>query len=377
MNRAFLNCCDQLTASHLSAKSTHDIQETSAQFRELMKRARASSDQNDREIAQSIQRTSPTSASDSARSGSSKFGLFPPDDAIVDAACTGVTDDDLHAVDWARFDQHGQPLISSGSRHQASCDRLSTSFMPPSIEPPVTYNFQETTFGRRLHRSCMEQSYQLILDPDRRPAMYQQVFELCLLRRDRSILTSALKSTLSKGSHECLHTSLPLIHIGGAGTHYPRRDSYGNLRPKRRAHALGKIGPQMLALLEHAALQDLTTDMTVDLVGYEGEWLDSYDVEGYLNEKGIFIDPSSSFAEIEVAVPGPAQSPTSSTDNRLSSGVSSDSFIDLFEGFEQHVANDSGNDVSRGSGLSESRESFSGQEKRTTVIDVTRFVNRK
>lgn len=380
MNKAFLDCCDQVTASGLSAKSMQDMQETSAQFRALMKTVRTPSDEIHTETvttATTARQVSSAPASTSADvHGSNEPSFVPLDISMVSSSRTGVNNDDS-TVGWTSFNQYSQPLISSESRNQSILDRV--SFIPPSIEPPVTYNFQETTFGRRIHRSCMEQSYHLILDPDRRPALYQQVFELSLLRRDRSHLASALRKTLSRGSHECLHSSLPLIHIGGAGTHYPRRDSYGNLRPKRQAYSLGKIGPQMLAVLEQAALQDLTTDMTVDLLGYEGEWLDSYDVEGYLNEKGIFIDPSSSFAEIEMALPHPAPSAISSTDNRLSD-ASTDSFVDFLEptqGFQQYIATDPVTDAPRGSKSNELHGASSGQEKKIIVIDVTKFVNRE
>lgn len=376
MNKAFLDCCHQLTASGLSAKSMHDIQETSAQFRALTKSVCTPSEQHDLETATTAcQISSASTATDADENLSHEPSFIPLDITMVNAEYACVSDNDI-TVDWTSFDQRSEHL-SSGLHHQSILDRVSS--MPPSIDPPVTYNFQETTFGRRLHRSCMEQSYQLILDPDRRPAMYQQVFELSLQRRGRSNLTSALKSTLSKGSHECLLTSLPLIHIGGAGTHYPRRDSYGNLRPKMQAYNLGKIGPQMLALLEYAALQNLTSDMTVDLLGYEGEWLDPYDVEGYLNEKGIFIDPSSSFAEVEVALPLPAPCPISSTGNRLS-GASTDSFVHYLEptqAFEQHNAMGPAFDALRGSRPDDLRALPSGQEKKITVIDVTRFINRE
>ena len=35
--------------------------------------------------------------------------------------------------------------------------------------------------------------------------------------------------------------------------------------------------------------------------GFEGEWFDPYDIEGYLAEKGMHVDPTASFAEVEVA----------------------------------------------------------------------------
>lgn len=42
--------------------------------------------------------------------------------------------------------------------------------------------------------------------------------------------------------------------------------------------------------------------MTVEIVGYEGEWFDPGDVQGYLEEKGIFIDPAATFVEADMIV---------------------------------------------------------------------------
>ncbi|KAK4496787.1 hypothetical protein PRZ48_012770 [Zasmidium cellare] len=348
MNKAFVDFCDRLTASGLSAESMQDIRETSAHFRALTKVVRKSGEEDGSEMSGSLEPCSGTSTADGPTDSLKDSGFVPLDIAMLDGIFGNETEDD-RTTNWTGWDQQSQALVSSGTLYSTSSEHLSP--VPVSINPPITYSFQETTFGRRLHRSCLEQSYQLILDPNQRPGTYQQVFELPLLRRDKSDLTSALKSTLRKGSHECLHSSLPLIHIGGAGTHYPRRDSFGNLRPKREAYNLGVIGPQMLAILEQAALQNLTTDMTVEVLGYEGEWLDSYDVEGYLNEQGIFIDPTSSFAEIEV----PHSRPIISGSGPIDASI--DSWVDILSATDRSL--------------------HGAQEKRTTTIDVTRLVNRE
>jgi hypothetical protein len=45
----------------------------------------------------------------------------------------------------------------------------------------------------------------------------------------------------------------------------------------------------------------MSHDLEIDLTGFEGEWLDPEDVEGYLEqEKGCHIDPKDSFAEVLV-----------------------------------------------------------------------------
>ena len=176
-----------------------------------------------------------------------------------------------------------------------------TTSIPNSLSPPLTYSFQETSIARRIHRACVEMAYHVILDPARRPADIERIFRLSLLGRDRVKIAASLKTVLDRGPHEDLDFwESPLIHVGGAGTHYPHRDPYGNLVPRKKLVNVGIIGPQNLALLENAARDKISTELTVELAGYEGEWFDPYDVQGYLEEKGIFIDPSSSFAEADI-----------------------------------------------------------------------------
>lgn len=159
----------------------------------------------------------------------------------------------------------------------------------------------------------MEAAYRFMLDPQRKPAEYERIFRLSLMGRDKEKLTAAFKSVLVRGPHEDLDFwEAPLIHVGGAGTHYPRKDAFGNYQPRKKTQSLGLIGPQALALLENAAHDNISTDMTVEIAGFEGEWFDPYDVEGYLEEKGIFIDPSTSFAEAEIVEWSPTPSSASS-----------------------------------------------------------------
>lgn len=322
MNKAFVDCRDKLAASGMPANQIQDMRETSTHFEALMKCVRNPEEQFDPEVTEVIQRTSVSNGSDQNKSLTPKNVPSWMDQAALQSIpkhrgsaveigmgyslMANQTGDEMN-IDYLGDFVQSQPLgpakpPSPGSFNAFRVDMPNSFNIPASISAPTTYSFQETTFGRRLHRACLEQGYQLLLDPDRRPHTYERVFKLSLMSRDRAKLTTAMKTLLDRGPHENLHTNIPLIHVGGAGTHYPRRDTFGNLQPKKESWNLGVVGPQTLALLENAARDNLTTDMTVDITGFEGEWFDPYDVEGYLNEKGIFIDPSSSFAEAEVYV---------------------------------------------------------------------------
>ncbi|KAI7665351.1 hypothetical protein KC322_g16844, partial [Hortaea werneckii] len=190
---------------------------------------------------------------------------------------------------------------------------LSDLPLPSSPKPPITYSFQEASFGRRLHRFAAEEAYHLLLNASSRPQLYERVFKLALMGRDRQELLDLMRSLINRGSHESLDLwETASIHIGGCGTHYPRKDAFGNTLPRQNFCNLGLIGPQTLSVLETTAKSNPNLNLVVDVIGFEGKWFDPYDVEGYLKEKGIHLDSSSSFVEVEVPI-YPATPESSST----------------------------------------------------------------
>ncbi|KAM0707021.1 hypothetical protein Q7P35_006352 [Cladosporium inversicolor] len=187
---------------------------------------------------------------------------------------------------------------------------------------PKTYSFNETTLGRRLHRACLEAAYHLLLDPVRKPHTFERVFRLSLLSRDRARMAAALKKVLARGLDDPLDFwEAPLLHIGGAGTHYPMSGRPISAHKNRSKIHLGIIGPQMLNLLDDVVQARLATDISVEVEGFEGTWFDPYDVEGYLESKGVVIDPSVSFAEAEITEPSAESSTASSRSSARTSSV--------------------------------------------------------
>nr|POE79998.1 hypothetical protein CFP56_08064 [Quercus suber] len=173
--------------------------------------------------------------------------------------------------------------------------------IPQSLTSPTSYSFHETSFARRLHRAGLEAGYHLLLNRAKRPSCYERIFQLSLLGRSWEKLIASLKSVLDRGPQDSLDFwEAPLLHVGGAGTHYPRRNQFGEIQPKKASYSVGLVGPQTLATLENAARDNLSTDMTVEIAGFEGEWMDPYDVAGYLEERGIFMDHWTSLIEAEV-----------------------------------------------------------------------------
>ncbi|KAK5142939.1 hypothetical protein LTR04_002057, partial [Oleoguttula sp. CCFEE 6159] len=176
-----------------------------------------------------------------------------------------------------------------------------TLIKTPSYPNPFTYSFQETSFARRLQRAAIESAYYLLSQPYVRPSDFKRVFKLSLMYAARSQTQAQFKSQLTKTTKESLDFwQTPYIHIGGAGTHYPKLDEHGHIIPKPNSYNVRSVGPQNIVRLENTENKSHTPEMILDISGYEGEWFDPTDVEGYLAEKGIFVDPRSSFAEAEI-----------------------------------------------------------------------------
>ncbi|CAD0115289.1 unnamed protein product, partial [Aureobasidium uvarum] len=171
--------------------------------------------------------------------------------------------------------------------------------MLQSLGIPATYSSFERTFARRLHRASCEYAYRLACDPTRVPALFNNVFKLTLKAAgtvDR--VKYSLQSTLSRSTGEPLSNwGVTYIHVGGAGTHYPRPPEEGGLSYQSpTSWAVTTVGPHRIggSTIEEA----LTAEML--LRGVMGMWFDAYDVEGYLAEKGIHLDPSATYANIEL-----------------------------------------------------------------------------
>lgn len=189
-------------------------------------------------------------------------------------------------------------------RTTPSITRLSTPpLIPPLVTTPAvpdwTYSHDETTFSRRLTRAAFEAAFHLLSNKDAPQALVKSVFKLSLAYMSPDQLRDKFRSLLRHGVGEGLDCEgTPFWHLGGAGTHYSKRRTAG---PLKNAWYIQQIGPPTRKRLraEHSTNPDMSHDLDIDLSGYEGEWFDPDDVEGYLErEKGCRIDPKSSFTEV-------------------------------------------------------------------------------
>ncbi|KNG51868.1 bzip family transcription factor protein [Stemphylium lycopersici] len=158
-----------------------------------------------------------------------------------------------------------------------------------ALPPVTTYSFEEPNFARRLARAALEVGFQFLSNRNSPPALRQR-FQILMSR------------TIDE---ELDWWDSPFIHIGGAGTHFPRRDNAGNIVPIKNAWTIEQVGPKenKISRLENSEDGRKEHLNGVDIEDFEGDWFDSNDVQGYLEEHyGCRLDPRSSFAECWIDV---------------------------------------------------------------------------
>ncbi|GKZ27587.1 hypothetical protein AbraIFM66951_005985 [Aspergillus brasiliensis] len=176
-----------------------------------------------------------------------------------------------------------------------------------------TAPLRETSFERRLHRACLKNGYKLLVDPTSDPDNVSRVFRLPLTLSTRDSIVQQVKGLLEGGLDEAPELwDMPFFLLGGAGTHYPRRDQTGRPILPPNALPMSKlIGAFIHQRTEQQSFQT-DHDLLADL-GLNGEWLDSHDVEGYLKEKGIFLSADTSFCSVPTHVSSMETRPSDKT----------------------------------------------------------------
>ena len=152
-----------------------------------------------------------------------------------------------------------------------------------SLALPSSYSFLESNLSRRLHRRSLEIAYGIFSNANSDPSLVFRKFRLVGCMRNRDKMAPRFRSLLCRSTSEALELfGLPYYCIGGAGRHYPRRDTHSrpwfpeNVRlPKR---ILGLSGSD-------SGLLSSRYDQQIATMGYDGMWLDSYETEEYLKEK--------------------------------------------------------------------------------------------
>lgn len=240
---------------------------------------------------------------------SSQYNSDAPDPPIVTEAITlNATPVVTHNLGFANtnldFPYTSRDMAGRGARDSIPPDSQPsetskipaprTSLSRTMTTPTWTYSIDEKSFSRRLQRASIESAYHLLSDSSlhNQPARIRRAFELTLVSLSFDELVAQLRSVLARSTTESLdfvHT--PYLHLGGAGTHYDKGR-------KENAFVI-KPGPfqNTAKLLRADTGLDAGIQFDVDLSKYQGIWLDPNDVEAYLEELGIFINPRAAFAQ--------------------------------------------------------------------------------
>ena len=196
-----------------------------------------------------------------------------------------------------------------------SIEDFSQNFYPQSQPPlPTTHNYNEFSFARRIQRGAIERAFRLITMKDPPAKRFQEVFGFCLLYESKEAIEGRLKKFLDSSTKETLqHWRAPFVHLGGSGTFYPMHDGNvdGDLIPKfRTGYSMGPFSPSITQAQE--VMED---DMRCNLPGFEGEFFDPNDVEGYLRGRGLDISPAADFVTGEVDLLALSEVPSPKSNN--------------------------------------------------------------
>jgi hypothetical protein len=206
----------------------------------------------------------------------------------------------------------------------------------PNLPPPMSYSYQERTFGRRLQREAIEKGLVLISMPNPPPHLYASVFGFCLLFESPEKIIDRLTTALSASEKDSMHFwKHPFLHLNGAGTFFedlrgpPTRRSplcrddattgkastasatapdsplpIGNqgtvqhFQPEDRS-AKFSMGPWS-AQVEETKEQRMDAETRINIPDFQGEFFDTDEVEYYFRERDIVIPQGADFIEAVV-----------------------------------------------------------------------------
>ncbi|KAL2846318.1 hypothetical protein BJX68DRAFT_277150 [Aspergillus pseudodeflectus] len=149
-----------------------------------------------------------------------------------------------------------------------------------------TYSPNEPSLLRTLQRYCLEYTYRLFSDARTDPREFYRVFRLVPCVKYREKMGKYLLCLVRSGTNERLDIpALPFYCIGGAGTHYPRVE--GGKRVWNEKMRLPRRVLSTVASLLGEDVGSVDRGRLLEMAGLDGVWLDSNDVVGFLEERGV------------------------------------------------------------------------------------------
>jgi len=226
-----------------------------------------------------------SSPAGSSQAPSRPFSPLPHDNTIFGFQIPEVDNDDFLPI--IQVEDYRRPSTPRLPSHQGTWIPAPS---PTLFQQDYSYSFHESTFSRRLQRLCLEHTYRLFINPATDPKTVYSVFRLVKCIADKSKMQPYFERLLHRGNNELLELpGLPFYTIGGAGTHYQRKDLQGRLGLPENTRLPKRI-------LGSVPFQGGTEDQDeryirfLEMFGYGGVWMDSCDVEAYLRERGVMID---------------------------------------------------------------------------------------
>lgn len=177
-----------------------------------------------------------------------------------------------------------------------------------SLPLPRSYSSHETSFARRLLRRTLECALRLMTNPKSPRQDIDRVCKFTFHFSNLKQIVEHIQTLLLRTTRENLEVwEAPQLHLGGAGLHYPRFGLDGiDSSPPAWWAAEACTGPMRPLTAETPISKELTMAQFIRLIGFDGEWFDSNDVEQYLRSRGLYMDAQSSWVEI----PGPELLPS-------------------------------------------------------------------
>ncbi|PGH16921.1 hypothetical protein AJ80_04989 [Polytolypa hystricis UAMH7299] len=206
---------------------------------------------------------------------------------------------------WMFVDPSPQVSMSLTHAESPNFSLFSQVSRPLSSPYRYTYNFQEATFARRLHRACLQRGLDLLTNPSTDPSKIKHTFRFSLGFATKERIRRCFQMLMQRGIGEPLEFwTSPFFYVGGAGTHYPHKDRDGSpIYPPNLQAPVRALGPMSFHRAEEPSPYTSVEEM-IDDIGFTGEWFDCNDVEGYLLEKGIDLNNLSLFVPIPPAAVG-------------------------------------------------------------------------
>ena len=240
----------------------------------------------------------------------------PVEEKDVDTSTAAVARDRLPTASIAMRSPPNEHLVDFPITVDASKGLLPLS--APQLAPPSTYSFKESTFARRLLRASYERAYRVMTDPGKVEVKYEMCkFTFCFSNSQN--VTNWMRKVIATTTKDSLELWVaPRLHIGNAGLRYPRTSLDGADAPPPYWAQQSITGPRPRSAYAETPVPDsMTVEEIIEMIGYQGEWLDPNDVEHYLKSKGVFLSEHSSWVEVDVNKVPLLEPPVAPTEDSL------------------------------------------------------------